>query len=163
MRGKSKWIAIIILLGGLFWFSCDQIGVSSYTNPGEIFSAIPEDSPYILEIKDIHNLLEIINDNNEIHNSFLELDSYKSFFNDIILIDSLIKYNPNTDFNNFSQPILITSGTSGNQSIVQCETDFECTLSGMTVGTAPVNEESVLSLYPIPFHHQLPGLSDNLV
>ena len=107
-----QYILPVVIIAGVSWFVYNYFNENSEIEAKDLFVALPENSPFILEVKDIRSILNIIERDNSIHNSLSKISSYKEFFENVFFIDSLIRNDNESGLNEFNQTFVVTSEIS---------------------------------------------------
>ncbi len=117
MKRIIQWFVPALLLVVLAWFTYDYLHGENDFHAKDIFSAIPNNSPFIVEAKDIVNFNKNIEENNRIHDLLMEIPAYSRLFLQMNFIDSIVNINSATASLINHQTILISPVITGKQKI----------------------------------------------
>ena len=115
MKKVLQWGLPFLVMIFVVWFAYSYLRDENKFEPQGAFAAVANNSPFIIEVKNIESLVEDIATNNNIHDLLLKLPGYNSLFEQITLLDSIIETNEGNNFDIRKQPFLVTAGIVGKK------------------------------------------------
>ncbi|MCF8372043.1 MAG: DUF3352 domain-containing protein [Bacteroidales bacterium] len=113
MKRIIQWIVFVLILVGLSWVSYRYFLSQRSFEPDAAYSAVPVNSPFILEINNLNDLVGAIRQKNQMHEALKAIPQYNKLSRQLILFDSSLKVNPGLKNYFNDHALLLTAGITG--------------------------------------------------
>ncbi len=110
-----QWIVVVVILTVLAWLTYNYMMARQGFENNSAFAYVPDDAPFILEIKDLHELILTIKTNNKIQGALQNIPSYQQFSEELYHLDTTLIADPFIGASYSGQSILITAGLTGKE------------------------------------------------
>lgn len=115
MKRIVQWIVFVLILAALSWVSYRYFISQQSFEPEAAYCAVPVNSPFILEINSLGELVQSIQQKNQMHEALSAIPQYKSLSLQLIQLDSTLKASPELKNLFKKHALLVSAGLTGKE------------------------------------------------